>query len=145
MAKKIKAYFMRVDKESGKPFKGYMGEIEDTLEAEQLYVGFGRKKYIDVLAITDEIDIVFSDEGKLLKYPLNRAVVREGRVSDIIAGNILCVRHDNEGAFTSILESDIEVIEKILQPILFVAGNVVSTINSDFLPEWSEEISDEEE
>lgn len=42
---KIQAYLLRVNKLSGVVYKGYLAEVDNTLEAEQRYVNF--KKYKD--------------------------------------------------------------------------------------------------
>ena len=73
---------------------------------------------ITVLSITDEIDVIANDEGKLMNYPINRVLVdADGKPWDILVGNMMCVRHNNEGEFTSILAEDIPIIEKHLIPL----------------------------
>ena len=41
-----------------------------------------------------------------------------GGVYDMLVGNLMCVRHNSEGEFTSIREEDIPVIEKHLVVIM---------------------------
>ncbi len=135
----IKGYFLRVSDE-GMQFKGYMADFEDELKYLQEYVG----GYIDVVSLNDEIDLVINDEGKMHNLPTNRACIGDnGGVSDFICGNILCLRHDSDGNFESILESDIAVVEKKLIPLMSVdtAGdNIIYTmINADILPEYEGE------
>lgn len=61
---KIKAYFLRVDEDLRLPYQGYLGEIENTLSAKQKYVNFGKANgSIQVVSLTDEIDIICHDEG----------------------------------------------------------------------------------
>lgn len=73
----------------------------------------------DDTASTDEIDVIANDEGKLMNYPINRFVVDDmGGVYDMLVGNLMCVRHNSEGEFTSIREEDIPVIEKHLVAIM---------------------------
>lgn len=136
----ILAYLLRVDEKSGMPYKGYLSRVENSLEAEQRYVNFGRAGgLIDVLGV-DDIDLIFHDEGKLLDFPYNRAVLSEdGIVYDVIVGNIMCVRHNAAGEFISIRESDIETIEKQLKPVLTVVGRNVFLKLSDDLPEYKED------
>ena len=55
---KILAYKLRVDEETGEPYKGYFEEIDNTLEAKQKYVG----GTIQCLHLTDEIDMVCNDD-----------------------------------------------------------------------------------
>lgn len=117
---KIQAYLLRVNKLSGVVYKGYLAEVDNTLEAEQRYVNYDEPHgLITVLSITDEIDVIANDEGKLKNYPINRFVVDDmGGVYDMLVGNLMCVRHNSEGEFTSIREEDIPVIEKHLVSIM---------------------------
>ena len=117
---KIQAYLLRVNKLSGVVYKGYLAEVDNTLEAEQRYVNYDEPHgLITVLSITDEIDVIANDEGKLMNYPINRFVVDDmGGVYDMLVGNLMCVRHNSEGEFTSIREKDIPVIEKHLVAIM---------------------------
>lgn len=117
---KIQAYLLRVDKLSGVVYKGYLAEVDNTLEAEQRYVNYDEPHgLITVLSITDEIDVIANDEGKLKNYPINRFVVDDmGGVYDMLVGNLMCVRHNSEGEFTSIKEDDIPIIESHLIPLM---------------------------
>lgn len=117
---KIQAYLLRVNKLSGVVYKGYLAEVDNTLEAEQRYVNYDEPHgLITVLSITDEIDVIANDEGKLKNYPINRFVVDDmGGVYDMLVGNLMCVRHNSEGEFTSIREEDISVIESHLIPLM---------------------------
>lgn len=137
-SKFITAYLLRVDEKTGKPYKGYLAKVENSLEVEQRYVNFGREGgLIDVLEI-DGVDLIFNDEGKICQLPYNRALLDGDKVLDIIVGNIMCVRHNEEGDFTSIHESDIEIIERRLKPIFAVIGrNIFLSLNED-LPEYKE-------
>ena len=61
---KIQAYLLRVNKLSGVVYKGYLAEVDNTLEAEQRYVNYDEPHgLITVLSITDEIDVIANDEG----------------------------------------------------------------------------------
>lgn len=117
---KIQAYLLRVNKLSGVVYKGYLAEVDNTLEAEQRYVNYDEPHgLITVLSITDEIDVIANDEGKLKNYPINRFVVDDmGGVYDMLVGNLMCVRHNSEGEFTSIKEDDIPIIESYLIPLM---------------------------
>ena len=140
MSNKIVAYMMRVDEESGQIYQGYFGEIDNTLKAKQDYVGYNQPhSLIQVIGLTDSIDVIMNDEGKLKGYPVNRAILDEdGQVLDFIVGNCLCVRHNDEGEFISIKESDKELIEKHLIPILLVTEKGILTVPADTLPEYKE-------
>lgn len=117
---KIQAYLLRVNKLSGVVYKGYLAEVDNTLEAEQRYVNYDEPHgLITVLSITDEIDVIANDEGKLNNFPINRFLVSDaGVVLDMLVGNIMCVRHNSDGEFTSIREEDISVIESHLIPLM---------------------------
>ena len=124
-------YFGRDISNIGKPYESEdawtwdaitseKSEVDNTLEAEQRYVNYDEPHgLITVLSITDEIDVIANDEGKLMNYPINRFVVDDmGGVYDMLVGNLMCVRHNSEGEFTSIREEDIPVIEKHLVAIM---------------------------
>lgn len=117
---KIQAYLLRVDKLSGVVYKGYLVEVDNSLEAEQAYVNYDEPHgLITVISINDNIDIICNDEGKLKNFPINRFLVNDdGVVLDMLVGNIMCVRHNSEGEFTSIKEDDIPIIESHLIPLM---------------------------
>lgn len=117
---KIKAYLMRTDEKSKIVYKGYLAEVDNTLEAEQAYVNYNKPHgLITVVSINNDIDIIANDEGKLNNYPINRFLVSDdGIVLDMLVGNIMCVRHNSDGEFTSIREEDIPVIESHLIPLM---------------------------
>lgn len=129
--KKIKIFAMRC--EEGKVYKGRIEEIENSLEAKQRFVD----GHIQVIGLTDEIDLVLNDEGKLDGLPLNRVWLgKDGNILDILVGNVLACRFDSEGDFTSILESDIPVILGRLPAVMAVLDNNVFVRNEEDLPEY---------
>ena len=117
---KIQAYLLRVDKQSGVVYKGYLSEVENSLEAEQRYVNFNEANgLIQVVSINNNIDVICNDEGKLKNFPINRFLVSDdGVVLDMLVGDIMCVRHNSDGEFTSIKEDDILIIESHLIPLM---------------------------
>ena len=117
---KIQAYLLRVDRLSGVVYKGYLANVDNSLEAEQAYVNYNEPHgLIAVVSITDEIDVICNDEGKLKNLPINRFLISDdGVVLDMLVGNIMCVRHNSEGVFTSIKEDDIPIIESRLIPLI---------------------------
>jgi len=119
MSNKILGYFMRVDEKTGQVYQGYFGEIENTLKEKQRYVGYNQPgNLIQVIGLDRNVDVVFNEEGKLKGLPANRAILDdEGNVLDIIVGNIICLRHNDEGDFVSIKETDRDIIEKYLRPV----------------------------
>ncbi len=129
--KRIKIFAMRC--EEGKVYKGRIEEIENSLEAKQRFVD----GHIQVISLTDEIDLVLNDEGKLDSLPLNRVWLgKDGNILDILVGNVLACRFDSEGDFTSILESDIPVILERLPAVKAVLGRNVLVRNEEDLPEY---------
>ena len=129
--KRIKIFAMRC--EEGKVYKGRIEEMENSLEAKQRFVD----GHIQVVGLTDEIDLVLNDEGKLDSLPLNRVWLgKDGNIFDILVGNVLACRFDSEGDFTSILESDIPVILERLPAVMDVLGKNVFVKNEEDLPEY---------
>ena len=63
---KIQAYLLRVDRLSGVVYKGYLANVDNSLEAEQAHVNSNEPHgLIEVVSITDEIDVICDDEGKV--------------------------------------------------------------------------------
>lgn len=139
MSKKILGYFIRVDKETGQKFRGYFEALENTLRSLQDYVSYNQPhSLIQVIHLSDEIDVIMDEEGKLRQHPINRAIMSEdGKILDIVVGNIVCVRHEGD-QFVSIKESDRDIIEKQLVPVLTLLGNTVVLEAEDKLPEYRE-------
>ena len=129
----IKAYFMRAG------YQGYFGEIQNTLEAKQEYVG----GLIQVVSINGVADLICNEEGKILHLPVNRAFVDDnGEVLDVIVGDILVVRHD-EGDFVDVHENDLEIIVKHLRPCQIIGERggytVVRIMPEEELEVWKDE------
>lgn len=137
MAEMINAYFLRCA--PGRQYKGYVGQIENTLKAHQAYVG----GLIQAVHLTPEIIVICNDEGKLQHLHLNRALLGDNsQVLDYFVGNIMCVRH-NEDEFASIVEpEDVPVIERLLIPLKSVFKErdhlAFVTYPADYCPEWHE-------
>ena len=103
---KVKVYAFKDDQQG-------IIKIENSLEAEQAFVG----GLIDVYSITDDLDIVFNDEGLInglkpraviLGENVNRGGIRE--LKEIIHGDCFICRHDYDGDFVSIKNSSMEFI-----------------------------------
>lgn len=82
--------------------QGFM-EIENTLQAEQNFVG----GLIECTALTEDIDLICNEEGWLIGLE-PRVAIKEPET--IIAGDCFICRHDRQGNFQSIKESDLELI-----------------------------------
>lgn len=129
----IEAYFLRCDYDG--PYRGYVGQIKNTLKAHQRYVG----GLIQAVSLTPEIIVICNDEGKIQQLPPNRAWVENSQVVDYFAGSIMCVRHSGD-EFASIKQEDIAVIESLLTPLKSVSkeGDHIAfvTIPAEHCPEW---------
>ena len=79
-------------------------EIENTLEAEQKFVG----------GLIECTDLVCNEEGWVIGLE-PRVIIRE--LKTIIAGDCFICRHDRQGNFKSIKESDIDLIKSKVKPI----------------------------
>lgn len=120
---KIKVYSLEVGK------KGYIKEIDNTLESFQKEVG----GYIEILSIDMEcvLDLICNEEGKIKSLPLNRAWLFEGEVVEVIAGNCFITRHDEDGSSASIEESDIPKIEETLKQMVGIFGGTIVLVKED--------------
>ena len=106
-------------------YQGYFGEIQNTLEAKQEYV----RGLIQVISLDGVVDVICNDSGKLLGLPVNRAFIDdEGNVLDVFVGDLVCVRHNEEGEFTSIHEEDLQIITKYLSPCIILGERGGCTI-----------------
>lgn len=131
--KKILSWQVRVNKETGIPYQGVLREIDNTLEAKQAYV----EGHIERVCITPEIDCILNEEGKIKGLTFNRVWFYEGEPVDFFVGNLLFVRHDDEGNFTSILESDIPIIQENVKFCITV-GDMIVPVDDEVLPEYEE-------
>ena len=119
---KIKVYGFRNNKHG-------IIEIENSLETEQVFVG----GLIDVYSVTDDLDVVFNDEG-LINGLKPRVVILGGNVDgeggirelkEIIHGDCFVCRHDAEGNFVSVREEDVDTIRHFVKTIISVYADVI--------------------
>lgn len=131
---KILGYLLRVNPATGQVYKGSLVEVANNLGGLQSCVG-GR---IEVISINEEIDAILNEDGKIIGLPYNRAFMDgAGEVWDIFCGNILCVRHNKAGEFTSILSEDVKTIHSYLKPLRVVGNSVIVLSNEDGLEEFT--------
>ena len=129
----INAYFIRVDAET--PYKGYMGQIENSFTALKSCIG-GR---ITTYDFTEDIVMVAEEDAVILGRRLNRALFdSNGERIAVFAGNLLFVRHE-EDRFTSLQDGDVALIEEHFKPIERIFGGEVYLKPADELPEWGYE------
>lgn len=127
----ITAYLLRVDEE-GRQYQGYMSEVENSLKAEQEYVGGG----IETFTLNGEFVLICARDAVIFGKTLNRALYDErGNLITAFAGNLLVVRYKGD-EFDSILEEDVELIECMLKPIDHIAYGIVFLKSAEELPEW---------
>lgn len=119
---KVKVYAFKDDQQG-------IIEIENSLEAEQAFVG----GLIDVYALTDDLDIVLNDEG-LINGLEPRAVVlgevtveakKQRKIKEIIHGDCFVCRHDYDGDFVSIKDGDVKTIRHFVKNIISVYADVI--------------------
>ncbi len=132
----ILTYQLRVDPQSHLMYQGKLVYMENTLKAFQRYVNFdhdgGR---IGITSLPKGIVLIVHGDGKLLNFPVNRALIGEGEhVIDILVGNIVGVRASGE-EFDSILPEDVEFIEECLKPA-YIMNGAVGFLNDVPLPEY---------
>ena len=77
--------------------------MDNKLEVFQKFVG----GYIEVLPWHDAL-IVCNDEGKLQNLPMNRPLVHENEILDVICGDFFVVSDDEEGNFDDLPENQLE-------------------------------------
>ena len=86
-------------------------ELENVLESAQAFVG----GYIEVVAITEEIDLVCNDDFLFQRLEPRVAIDMGGLPPVVICGDCFICRHNDMGEFESIREEDMEAInEKVI-------------------------------
>ena len=126
----MRAYFLRASNHV--VYKGYLSELPNSLKAEQQYVGGG----IETFMLNDDLVLVGARDAVIFGKTLNRALYDEcGKFITAFAGNLLVVRYKGD-EFDSILEEDVELIERLLKPIDHIACGTVFLKAAEELPEW---------
>lgn len=99
---KIKVIVVEPEKEP------YVKEIYSTLKAEQDLVGGLIQCTPSLFDENDTYDFMMNEEGKINQLPLNRYIYDK---QDIVAGNLIIVKVDNEqGEFISIEDNEVEFL-----------------------------------
>lgn len=69
------------------------------------------------------IDIIINEEGKGLNLKPSMVVMNEGKIIDIICGNIIFTSHDNYGNQKSLTQEQIEyIVELVTNRVQFELG-----------------------
>lgn len=98
---KIKGILVKIDN------KPVVVEFEDSLDALQHFVG----GYIEMIQLTDDedVDVVINEEGKINGLKVNKYITHNGRLIDVLMGDIVIVGADNEtGETISVPENKIK-------------------------------------
>ena len=85
-------------------------EIENSLQVKQKFVG-GR---IDVIRLTEEIDLIVNDEYLLNGSGLRLIIFQNDEISNIVMGDCFVCRNDSKGNFTDIKREDISILQDYL-------------------------------
>lgn len=104
--RKFKALFMEVGEEPK------FIEVVDKLEnLQELVDGF-----IESVYLGENLVVICNEEGKLRDLDANKFLFNiEGRLIDVLCGNLFACRVDEEGNFADIQDEDIEVINRHLR------------------------------
>lgn len=78
----------------------YEARIDGGLRAMQKVV----KGYIEAVSLEPYVQLICNEEGKLSGLPMNR---RLGVIQDVICGDFLISRHDEEGAAVDLTDVDV--------------------------------------
>lgn len=101
--------------------------IDNKLEAKQKFVG-GTIQCVPI-DMERKLDIICNDDGKLLGLTPNCAWVIDGMVADVIVGEALICRHDDEGNFCSIHDEDKDFILDIFKRIIAISNGKFCVID----------------
>ena len=81
--------------------------VEDTLGTYQDAVG----GLIEHVSLTPELGLYLNEEGKIFDLEPSLLITKEGEALDVIAGNCLFVKADDEGRNISLTQEDEDYIE----------------------------------
>ena len=104
--RKFKALFMEVGEETK------FIEVVDKLENVQALVD----GLIESVYLGGNLVVICNEEGKLRDLDANKFLFNiDGRLIDVLCGNLFACRVDEEGNFADIQDEDIEVINRHLR------------------------------
>lgn len=91
-------------------------EIDNTLEALQTEVnGYIEIPFLSEKFYHHQVDIIINEEGKLIDgLSMEIAVVHDGRIVDIVFGNIVFASHDDEGNTIGLTDEQINFVKQEL-------------------------------
>lgn len=86
---------------------------------------------IEEVPLINDLFIITSFEMNMLRLIANRVMLKDGKFVRIIFGDAFVVKKDVDGQYASIKDSDINIIESTLRPIIGYTYEKVSYINKD--------------
>lgn len=96
-------------------------EIENTLEAEQKFVG----GHIEAVSLAPGLDLVCNGEGKYNGMNPVAVWLEGNHILDVIYGSFFVCRWNEKGEFVSIKDSDVDIIKEKLKPVVTKIENTV--------------------
>ena len=104
--RKFKALFMEVGEEPK-----FIEVVDKLKNIQELVDGF-----IESVYPGENLVVICNEEGKLRDLDANKFLFNiEGRLIDVLCGNLFACRVDEEGNFADIQDEDIEVINRYLR------------------------------
>lgn len=93
---------------------------------------------IEAVPINDELVLIRGVEYNVLKVPVNRLWLKDNKPIGVVYGDAFVVRVGADNYYASILESDIDFIEKTFRPVLMHTPNkVYSYLRKDLgIADW---------
>lgn len=92
---------------------------ESTLDIIQKFVD----GYIECVRLENNVDAWINEEGKLIELDHNILMVKNGKVLDVLVGNVMFASHNDEGDTVSLSESQIKYIKSLYQPKKYMDKN----------------------
>lgn len=126
----IRVYFMKAS--DGVVYRGHLLEIPNIRKVKRDYAS----DEIETFLLNDNLVLIGVRDAVIMGKLLNRALYDEREeFINILAGNLMVVRYqDNE--LVSILDEDVELIERLLKPIDHICCGTIFLKASEELPEW---------
>ena len=103
---KIKVLYMEVGKEPK-----FIEVVDKLKNLQELVDGF-----IESVYLGENLVVICNEEGKLRDLDVNKFLFNiDGRLVDVLCGNLFACRVDEEGNFADIQDEDIDVINRHLR------------------------------
>lgn len=86
-------------------------ELDGELESLQAEVQ-GTIDFFEISYGGKNFDIILNDEGKMIGLEPNIAIIHEGEIVDLIMGDVLIMKVDEEGATMGLSDEEISVLSE---------------------------------